>query len=295
MTVTIAQLRALVTVVDRASFTDAAAELGVGQSAISHSVTGLEKAVGGRVLRRDGGIALTALGQGVIEHARAALASVSALESAVRRDETLAGTVRLGAVATVCQGLVPDLLALWSARLPGIAVSIYEGDDEEMPEWLEAGLVDAAVLVEPSPVPPGGLLVATDEFAALVPADHPLAQQDSIPLDQLDEDGLIVSTGGCETHVKKMHDELGLPYVFSHRVREMSTMFRMVQQGMGVAVIPSLGRGMLPGDLVMRPLTARRPRQLVLSGPSTRPWHPLVDALVDATGSDFASTVKVEL
>lgn len=295
MSVTVAQLRALVTVVDRGSFTDAAAELGVGQSAISHSVTGLEKAVGGRVLRRDGGIALTALGHGVIEHARAALASVAALENAVRRDLTLSGSIRLGAVATVCQGLVPDLLTLWAARLPNISVSIYEGDDDEMPEWLEAGVVDAAVLVEPSPMPPGGLLVATDEFAALVPVDHPLAKQDAIPLAELDDDGLIVSTGGCETHVRKMHDELGLPYAFSHRVREMSTMFSMVQQGMGVAVIPSLGRGMLPDALVMRPLAAPRPRQLVLSGPSTRPWHPLVGALVDATGVDFASTVKIVL
>ena len=285
MGVTLAQLRALVAVVDRASFTAAAAELGVGQSAVSHAVQGLESAVGGRVLRRDGGIALTALGDGVMEHARAALASVSALESVVRQDESLVGTIRLGAVATVCQGLLPELLPLWSAKLPNVEISIYEGDDDEMPDWLENGVVDAAVLVEPAAAPSGSRLVAVDEFAAVVRADHPLATQDGIPLAELDQDGLIVSTGGCERHVKDMHDELGLPYAYSHRVREMSTLFRMVQQGMGVAVIPSLGREMLPDDLVMRPLARRRPRRLVLSGPGTRPWHPLVHALIDAVGT----------
>ena len=48
MGVTLPQLRALVTVVDRASFTDAATKLGVSQSAVSHAVLGLEKEVGGR-------------------------------------------------------------------------------------------------------------------------------------------------------------------------------------------------------------------------------------------------------
>ncbi|GAA4190683.1 LysR family transcriptional regulator [Gryllotalpicola kribbensis] len=282
MGVTLPQLRALVTVVDRASFTDAAAQLGISQSAVSHAVSGLEREVGGRVLQRDGGVTLTVLGRRVLDHARAALASVAALESAVKQDGTLAGVVRLGAVATVCQGLLPELLPLWAAKLPNVDVQIYEGDDDEMPEWLEAGVVEAAILVEPSPQPAGGKLVATDEFAAVVRCDHPLAELEGIPLAELAVDGLIVSTGGCEGHVKRMHEDEGLEYAFSHRVREMSTLFRMVEQGMGVAIVPSLGRGMLPGDLVMKPLVKPRPRRLVLSGPASRPWHPLAQALVDA-------------
>ena len=282
MALTLPQLRALVTVVDTGSFTGAADRLGLSQSAVSHAVAGLEKAIGGRVVQRDGGVALTALGHRVLEHARAALASVSALESAVHQDGTLTGTVRIGAVATVCQGLLPELLPVWAAKLPHVEVQIYEGDDDELPEWLEAGVVDAAILVEPASVPAGGKLVATDEFAAVVRRDHPLAGLDGIPLAELQVDGLIVSTGGCERHVKRMHEDEGLPFAYSHRVREMSTLFRMVEQGMGVAIVPSLGRGMLPDDLVMRPLAAPRPRRLVLAGPASRPWHPLAQALVDA-------------
>lgn len=285
MGVTLSQLRALVQVVDRGSFTEAADELQVSQSAVSRAVLGLEHEVGGRVLRRGGELQPTELGHLVLDHARAALASVAALESVVRQGETASGTVRLGAVPTVCQGLLPNLLPLWAAALPDVEIPIYEGDDDEMPEWLESGVVDAAILVDPASPPPGSKLVAVDEFAAVVRADHPLAQLDGIPLAELDDDGLIVSTGGCEIPVKAMHDELGLPYAYSHRVREMSTLFRMVQQGAGVAIVPSLGRGMLPDDLIMRPLEHRRPRRLVLSGPASRPWHPLVHALVETARS----------
>ncbi|MBS1673581.1 MAG: LysR family transcriptional regulator [Actinobacteria bacterium] len=282
MALTLPQLRALTTVVDTGSFTSAADRLGISQSAVSHAVAGLEKEIGGRVLERGTAVALTEIGRRVLDHARAALASVAALESAVHAATDLAGTVRLGAVATVCQGLLPDLLPLWAARLPHVDVQIYEGDDDELPEWLEAGVVDAAILVAPTTDPAGSRLVATDEFAAIVRTDHPLAGLDGIPLAELQIDGLIVSTGGCEGHVRRMHDDEGLPYTFSHRVREMSTLFRMVEQGMGVAIVPSLGRRMLPDSLVMRPLASPRPRRLVLSGPTSRPWHPLAHALVDA-------------
>jgi len=297
MSVTLPQIRALVAVVDRGSFTEAADDLGISQSAVSRAVLGLEQELGGRVLQREGDVRPTELGLLVLEHARAVLASVSALESVVRQGKEVSGTVRLGAVPTVCQGLLPQLLPLWAAALPDVEIPIYEGDDDEMPEWLESGVVDAAILVDPVSPAKGAKLVAVDEFAAVVRADHPLAMLDGIPLAELDEDGLIVSTGGCEIPVKAMHDELGLPYAYSHRVREMSTLFRMVQQGAGVAIVPSLGRGMLPDDLVMRPLEHRRPRRLVLSGPSSRPWHPLVRALVETTRSvedETAEAVSAE-
>jgi DNA-binding transcriptional LysR family regulator len=144
-------------------------------------------------------------------------------------------------------------------------------------------VVEAAILVEPDPVPAGGKLVATDEFAAVVRCDHPLAGLDGIPLAELQTDGLIVgSPGGCESYVKQMYDDEGLEYSFSHRVREMTTLFRMVEQGLGVAIVPTLGRTMLPDGLLMKPLAKPRPRRLVLSGPASRPWHPLARALVDA-------------
>src|SRR6218665_265396 len=149
MSVTLAQLKALVAVVERSSFTDAATELGISQSAVSRAVLGLEREMGGRVLQRDGDVLPTDLGLLVLEHARAALASVDALESVVRQDDAFIGTVRLGAVPTVCQGLLPSLLPIWAAALPNVEIPIYEGDDDEMPEWLESGIVDAAILVDP--------------------------------------------------------------------------------------------------------------------------------------------------
>ncbi|PZF64606.1 LysR family transcriptional regulator [Curtobacterium sp. MCPF17_047] len=281
MTVSLPQLRAFVATVDAGSFTTAAVVLGVGQSAVSHAVAGLEREVGGPVLRRGTATAPTPLGDRLLAHARSVLASVDALEAVVR-PATARGTVRLAAVPTVCQGLLPRLRELWSVALPDVDVQVYEGDDDEMPEWLEAGTVDAAVLVDPVTVPDGGVVVATDEMAAVVRRDHPLAGAEALTLDDLHDDGLVAGGGGCEHQIQRMHEIAGQPFRYAHRVREMSTMFGMIERGEGVSIVPTLGRVMLPAGLVMLPVAPRYERTLVLSGPSSRPWHPLARALVDA-------------
>lgn len=279
---TLAQLRALVGVVDHASFTDAAAALGVSQSGVSHAIATLEKEAGGRLVERAAPVRPTGLGERLLPHARAALASVDAFaaESAARR---LVGTVRLAAVPTVCQGLMPALLHRWSRDLPDVRVQVFEGADDELAPWLEQGTVDAAVLVDPSPAPPGSRLVARDDFRALVRRDHPLADEDGIDLADLHDDGLLVSAGGCEPQVRQMHAAAGLEFRVAQRVHELATMIRMVAEGIGVSVMPALGGTMLPRELVMRPLRPALVRELVLTGPQHRPWHPLVRALIDAT------------
>ena len=284
MAPTVPQLRTLLAVVETGSFTAAAQSLGVSQSSVSRTLRALEEDLGGNLLDRDRSNAPTALAGELLPHARAAVAALDALEGSVRaRSGVPEGRIRLGAVPTVCQGLVPGLLGVWSARLPKVEVSLFEGDDDEIPEWLENGTVDAAILVDPHPDPPGSVRVGEDEYCAIVRRDHPLAGERAIPLGELQEDGLIVNTGGCENEVRRIHAKAGLPFEMRQRVRELATLMMMVQEGVGVAIMPSLGEVMLPKTLKMVPLEPTLGRRLVLSGPTNRAWSPLTEALVGAT------------
>ncbi|MDN5668114.1 MAG: LysR family transcriptional regulator [Renibacterium salmoninarum] len=293
MSVTIPQLRAFAAVVDHRSFSVAAVALGVSQSAVSHAISTLEREISGPLLVRSSGVTPTALGAQLIPRARTVLAAVDALEASVREHSgEHSGTVRLAAVPTVCQGLLPGLLQLWSARLPRVDVQVFEGDDEELPEWLDSGLVDAAILVDPTDRDKRSRLVASDVFRALVRRDHPLAAQAEIPLAELIEDGLISSTGGCEEQVRRIHELAGIRYAATQRVRELGTLLSLVRQGLGVGVMPSLGEAMLPAELVLVPLTPRLKRELVLCGPASRPWHPLAEALVDSLDGPSPETTR---
>ena len=74
-------LRALIAVSDRGSFRGAAAQLGYTQSAISHQVGELERALGVTLFSRPGGrgqVSLTRAGEAAYTHARRVLSELHA-------------------------------------------------------------------------------------------------------------------------------------------------------------------------------------------------------------------------
>ncbi|MGW5162344.1 LysR family transcriptional regulator [Nonomuraea wenchangensis] len=281
MTVQLAQLRAFVAVLDEGGFSAAADALGVSQSAVSHAVTALERALKAPVLLRQSRPRPTAFGERILAHARAAVAAAVAIDDLVAlRDGVPRGAIRLGAPPSVCQGLLPGLLNRWKADFPEVEITVFEGDDDEVAGWLAGSAVELAVLVDP---PPGaGVVVGADAFHALLRRDHPLAGEASISVTDLEDDPFLLSRGGCESHVREVFRQGRTPFAPAHRIREMGTLLAMVRNGVGVTVVPGLTSAMLDARLVLVPLDQRVTRRLVLSGPPGRPWHPAAEALVAA-------------
>ncbi|MEU4742185.1 LysR family transcriptional regulator substrate-binding protein, partial [Actinosynnema sp. NPDC023658] len=250
---------------------------------VSLAVAALERTLGHPVLVRDGRPRPSAFGQEVVAHARAAVAASTAItDLATRRRGVARGTVKLAAPPTVCQGLLPELMARWEAEFPHVRVRVFEGEDDEVADWLAQGVADAAVLVDP---PPGrGATVGEDAFHALLRTDHPLSGVAEVGVEDLADDPFLLSCGGCERHVRQVH--AGVPFDPRHRVRELGTLLAMVRAGIGISVVPGLAATMLPPGLVLVPLRPRVVRRLVVSGPTGREWHPAVTALVDSCRED---------
>ncbi|MEV0395925.1 LysR family transcriptional regulator [Polymorphospora rubra] len=277
---TLRQLRVFVAVVDTGGFAAAGDTLGTSQSAVSHTLAALESQVGAALVHRSP-VAVTTHGARLLPYARATLAAADAFDAATPARTPTTGTIRLAVTPTAGHHLVPELLTLWRAHAPGIRVRLLEGDDVEVAEWLATGAADAAVLVD---APAGtGPVVAHDEFRAVTRTDHPLAGTGPVPLVDLVEDPLLVSTAGCEPQVQELHRRAGLPYRPAQRVRELTTLMAMVDAGLGVTLMPSLAGPMLPAGLAMTPLTDTLRRVLTLGAPTTRPRHPLVERLLDLT------------
>ncbi|MGP4016323.1 LysR family transcriptional regulator [Saccharopolyspora sp. 5N708] len=280
MSINIAQLRAFLAVADEGGFGAAADALQISQSAVSHAVAALEKSLGCRVLIRQGPPRPTAFGERILDHARAAITATDTIRAlADQRDGRPTGTVRLAAPPTVCQGLLPDLLARWRDEFPQLRIRVFEGEDDEVADWLASATVDLAVLVDPPT--DAGVPIGEDQFHALLPRDHPLAGQHEIDIRDLDDDPFLLSCGGCERHVRDAYRQAGSRLEPTHRVRELGTLLAMVRAGVGVSVVPGLAEAMLDDRLVLVPLRQRVKRSLVLTGPRAKPWHPATTALID--------------
>lgn len=283
MGVTLKQLAVLSAVVEHDGFGAAAEHLGVDQSSVSHSVAALERTAGAPLVHRTSPLRPTELGRALLPHARTALAATRAIESLIseHHQNEPAGTVKIAASPTVAHRLLPRLLNHWAESLPGVDIRVFEGDDDELEEWLNSGVVDCAILIDPEPMPADGVELLQDRFRAVLRNDHPFSSLDQVGLPELLDDPLLVSSGGCEPQIKELHALSGVRYDPAQRVRELSTLLSMVENDIGVAIMPSLASSMLPGTLVMVDITPRLERRLVFAGPSARPWHPQVSRMLE--------------
>jgi DNA-binding transcriptional LysR family regulator len=269
--VNLSQLRAFVAVAETGSVTGAGSALHVTQSAVSHALASLEDELDARlVVRQRSGCVVTELGHRLIGHARDALRAVERLteEAAAARGEHV-GRLRIGAFPSVGQ-LLPPLVAQLNRSHPAVSVTLLEGSDDEVTEWLRAGIVDLGVITSPFP----GLDVAPladDEMLVMLPAGHPLANEPDVSLEELDDDPFLLSTGGCEPIIKAIYAQAKVPLRPLHRVRDMKTLLAMVSENLGVTIAPSLAVSgasrsqLIHEGVVALPLRPRATRNLYLA------------------------------
>ncbi|GAA4675998.1 LysR family transcriptional regulator [Phytohabitans rumicis] len=288
----LAQLRALVAVADRGGFTRAATELGLTQSAVSHAVAALERELGHRLVDRDRtGAVLTIVGKAVVDDAREAVRAADRVaERAAASGGELIGELRLGGMPSTNLAVLPGLQRRFARRHPGARVSLLEGTDDEMVDWVERGLVDLSCVVDGLGAVEGPVL-AQDEFMVLVDPEHPLAGEASVAVEDLVDDAFVTSASGCEPLVEAIFAAHGLAFRPAHRVTQLGTIVTMVRAGIGVSVVPSLLLAEQPAGVVAMPLNPRVPRVLRIGHRVGGRPHALARAFLDFVVSEGPVTV----
>jgi DNA-binding transcriptional LysR family regulator len=138
-------LAAFAVVAEERSFTKAAVRLGVGTSAISHSIRGLEERLGVRLLARTTRtVAPTDAGQRLLAQLRPALDGIeTALTEVGQLREKPAGIVRLIAPPIAIAMAVSPKLARFARDYPDVVLDITTEDDSRRD--LVAGRFDAGI------------------------------------------------------------------------------------------------------------------------------------------------------
>ncbi len=127
-----------------ASFSRAAAELGVAQSVLSRRVAALEQELGGKLFYRTGrGVALTELGVRLQSSARSLIdLSNQLLEEARNVHAVPSGTVDIALVPAVSRLLVSALCARLRRDYPRLRLRVEEAYSGQVEEWLAEGRVE---------------------------------------------------------------------------------------------------------------------------------------------------------
>jgi DNA-binding transcriptional LysR family regulator len=140
----LAELSAFATVAEERSFTRAAARIGISQSALSHSIRGLEKRLGLQLLARTTrSVAPTAAGTALLKELVPALERIElAVAESRKQRETPSGRIRLIIPRTATQMVILPKLAQFARAYPEIVLEVTSSND---PADLVAGEYDAGV------------------------------------------------------------------------------------------------------------------------------------------------------
>lgn len=277
--------RLLVAVADHGSITAAAEQVGMTQSAASQAMASMEAALGAQLFTREPRKTLpTALGLSVIEQARVMMGALHTIRTTV--DEArplLRGSIRIASFPMVLATFLTPLLQRFRQLNPGIEVTTLDVTDSEVHSLLDAGLIDLGVVLNPKPAR-NATVLGRDLWMAVLPNHHPLAQRAgdaSVSLEELLEQPFVLATGGCTANARSLAAAAGLTLRdIRVEVREWSSAYSLVREGVGVTLVPEMALPAQRGGLRVMPLTVPLYREFALVGSPTLPPSAAVSALL---------------
>jgi len=279
------RLKVLREVIERGSFSAAAEALSYTQSAVSQAIARLEAETATTLVVRDRRrIRATAAGTTLVAHAEAIFASVEAAEAELAAVLGVrGGTLRVASFPSAGGTLIAEAVARFRAGYPEVALTLAEGEPDEIAPRLRAGDLDLALLF----AFPGtrGRAVAglrtvallEDPMYVALPADHELTSRNAIKLADLrDQEWVQTSAASpCARHVVRSCLAAGFEPRVTFESDDYETVQGLVAAGVGVALIPGLALTRLHPGIVMRELSPRSPARKVVAatvpGPGVAP------------------------
>lgn len=259
------QLRCFVAVANELNFRRAAERLNMTQPPLSRQIQLLEARLGIALFERGNrSVRLTLAGKSFLASAtdllqRAEHAVLKARQAA--RGE--AGSVHMGFVPSAALQFVPRLVVAINRDLPEVKFRPTEMMSYEIIEALRTGNLDFGLTRAPGEQGEiDSTLVVSESFVLALPARHPLARLDTVTLADLDDCAFIgysAERGGFLRDVlRRVFLHAGVTPIEVQAVSQTQTLIALVNEGLGVGLVPSSAQAQLMSNLVYRAIVIPR-------------------------------------
>jgi DNA-binding transcriptional LysR family regulator len=273
------RLQVLCEVVERGSFSAAAESLSYTQSAVSQAIARLEAETGAPlVLRGRRGVTPTPAGAALVSHAERIFEQVRAAEADIAAVMGVrAGRLRVGSFPSGGATLMPPAVARFRRSHPDVALTLEDGEPEEIVPRLRAGELDLALLYEfPGARPRSRRLGAglrpvkllEDPMRVALPAEHPLASAAELRLTDLRDEQWVQTSvhSSYARYVVSTCLQAGFEPEVAFESDDFDTIQGLVAAGVGVALIPRLALNRVHPGVAVRELATGEPiRQVTVA------------------------------
>ena len=255
------QLRTFVEVARAGGFTPAAHTLHISQSAVSKQVAQLEHNLGTPLFDRLGShVRLTAAGTVVLQRAEGMLRLQQELLSELDDLSQLTrGELRLGLPLLGSDALFASLFAEYRRRYPNSQVQLLEGGSLVVEQAVLSGELELGGSLTPKNPTFAYQPFCDEPLDALLPADHPLAEDGSVRLEQLSETPFLLYQRSFVLNDRLLQacQQLGFTPKEGGRSGQSDFLVALVAAGQGVVLLPSVvARGLVRPGVVRLKLIA---------------------------------------
>lgn len=281
MSVTLRQLRAFVLVVERGSFTKAARDMNLTQSALSLLVRDLEAMLGVRLVdRTTRSASATAVGQSFFTSARRILDDVShAISDVDKLVATQRGRVVVTAPLVLASTFLPPILASFRAAYPGIDLALRDTLPNEVLPLVRSGAADVGIgTFRRSESDITQSLLFRESLVAAFPRGHAFGTRRALKWRDLAGQPILTLPPGSVFRdlAEAGFAAAGIALEPAFEATFVGTLLGLVRAGLGIAIVPGYAvmledRSLVASKQLTAPVIEREVTWIRRSGLSLSP------------------------
>lgn len=289
------QLVTFIHVAELGSISKAADRLNIVQPALSRQIRLLEAELGVPLFERHGrGMAITAAGQEVLDHAVRVMAELDSLRRTTEEGRaSFRGMVRLGTTPTVADIMTVPLMRQARQDHPALALRFSSAFAGHLVDWMQRAELDVIMTYDPAPTRSLRVLPVMMEELCLVAPGGELSGDRPVAFRSLSHRPLVLPSPrhGLRAIINDCARAAGLEFGNVIEADSYSALVDLTRAGFGATILPPapIHAAIASGALSTAPLTDPVPeRKLVVCYSAERPVSPAARYI----GDQFVSLTR---
>jgi DNA-binding transcriptional LysR family regulator len=233
-------------VAEQMNFRKAAERLFISQPGLSRQIKQMEELLGVQLFERTKrNVELTAAGNYLKSEVDYIFNHLELIKTQLREIASgKTGELRIGFLGSAAHQVIPDLLVRLSSEFPGIQTNLEELSNHLQVEMLEKDKLDLG-FVRLARVPDGLSMKAVhrDTFSLVLPIGHSIDADNFDHVGQLQDEPFILFSSDYSSiyydKIMSICEDRGFKPKISHKSVHALTIFKLVEAGLGVAIVPS--------------------------------------------------------
>ncbi len=242
----IRHLNYFLAVAEELHFRKAADRLFISQPGLSRQIKQMETELGFALFERTNKkVILTKAGKYLKEEVTMLLKNLNdSFDHAQLIHEGMEGQINFGYVGSAMQNVIPQLLLKIREDHPKVHYSLREMENPDQIDALIQKEIDLA-FIRLDKVPKGLEIqpVFEDTFSLVLPKDHPIDEANFKGLESFKEEAFILFDQSYSPayfeQVMQIFKQSGFHPIISHSTVHASTIFRLVENNLGISIVPS--------------------------------------------------------